>query len=251
MRKVLFAFVIFIMFVMSGVVWAESNTDLKVMRVNHEGIVPYFNKDIHEYYLTVGMDVSSLEITAEADDESVTINVIGNNNLKDGLNELKIEVGTGNNKSVYYIYVTKTSNVEAANTNLEMLAVEDVMLVPEFSNDVSYYKADVELGKDALNILAVPESMKASVNIIGNENLKAGKNVVVINVIAENGFSFRRYYIDAFLENKNIPNEPYNAERLSATIETSGNSIINTIIVAFSFIIIAISIGVIYYKRTN
>ena len=218
----------------------ENNVYLKFLRINKEGIVPYFNKEINEYYLTVGTDISNLEISAEAEDTDDLIDIKGNTDFKEGMNTVKIEVSSkdGTDKNIYYIYVTKTSNKEAANTNLENLAVENVILIPEFNNNTSYYKAEIENDIENLNMLVFPENMKATVNINGNQKLQIGKNVIVINVTAENGHSFRRYYIDVYRRNKQQEMQyeeakQFEAQRLSAilgyNVETNlDNRISNT-----------------------
>ena len=182
----------------------ENDVYLKSMRVNKEGIVPYFNKEINEYYLTIGTDISNLEISAESENTDNRIDIKGNTNLKEGMNKITIEVLSKDEsqKNIYYIYVTKTTNKESANTNLENLAVENVILTPEFSNNTSFYKAEIDNNIENLNILAFPENINANVEIVGNQNLQIGKNVIVINAKGENGYSFRRYYIEVYRRNK-------------------------------------------------
>lgn len=197
---------------------------LKTLRVDKEGIVPYFNKEINEYYLTVGSDISSLDFITEAEDENSNINIIGNSSFKEGINKVKIEVSLNNKQNIYYIYVTKTNNKEAANANLETLAIENVLLTPEFSNSTSYYKSEVGNNIEDLNILAIPENMGAKVEITGNSELLVGKNTVVVKVTAENGYSFRRYYIDIYRRNKTEETDfeekqAYQAEKISALLE--------------------------------
>ena len=53
----------------------------------------------------------------------------------------------------------------------------------------------------SLNLFAVPENEKASVEINGKENLQEGNNLVTIMVTASNGFTKRVYQLEAYRRN--------------------------------------------------
>lgn len=227
MKKILFCSIVIFLFTFDFS-YAEDNVYLKTLRVNEVGIVPYFNREINEYYLMVGMDVENIDVFAEAENNE-NITITGNNSLKDGLNTIKIQVSSNKIKNDYYIYVTKTDNKNTANTNLATLAMEDAWLTPEYNNNTSFYRTEIASKYDALNLLAIPENISAKVEISGNDNLKMGKNTVVIKVTAQNGYSFRRYYIDVYKRNgvedvKKEEEKKYNARRLSAIINNEKNN---------------------------
>ena len=46
-------------------------------------------------------------------------------------------------EETYKIYVTKTTNVELANANLEILAVREGFLNPEFDYNIKNYKVEI------------------------------------------------------------------------------------------------------------
>lgn len=181
----------------------ENNTNLKIMRTNKENIVPNFDKGIFEYYLTVDNNTNSLDLTAVTENENSKIEINGNQNFKQGNNVVEIKVISPNGTSnSYKIYVTKTNDIENANTNLETLAIENVLLYPYFDTTITKYNVTVDNDVEKLNILAVPEDINAKVSIEGNDVLKVGDNTIIVNVLAEDGVTFRKYEIIAHRRNE-------------------------------------------------
>lgn len=181
----------------------NTNSKLKEMRLNHEGITPEFNPEITEYYFTTE-NLNELEVTANPQNKNSKIEIIGNKDFKTGINEININVTAPNmsNKTSYKIYVTKTNNIELANANLENLAIENSILSPEFNENILEYKTEVSNMTDNLNILAIPQKINAKVEINGGKNLKYGNNEIIINVIAENGYTNKKYKIDVYKRNE-------------------------------------------------
>lgn len=181
----------------------ENNTNLKIMRTNKENIVPNFDKGIFEYYLTVDNNTNSLDLTAVPENENSKIEINGNQNFKQGNNVVEIKVISPNgNSNSYKIYVTKTNDIEKANTNLETLAIENVLLYPYFDTTITKYNVSVDNDVEKLNILAVPEDINAKVSIEGNDVLNVGDNTIIVNVLAEDGVTFRKYEIIAHRRNE-------------------------------------------------
>lgn len=57
------------------------------------------------------------------------------------------------------------------------------------------YVVNVDNSVEKVEIEAIPDDSKAEVNVIGDKNLKEGRNVFEINVVAENGKDKQSYYI--------------------------------------------------------
>lgn len=204
----------------------EYNSFLKVLRINREGIEPYFDKNILDYYYVAGNDVDNLEVTAVPENPEATVKVIGNNNFKEGLNKISIEVIAKDNmhKSIYNIYVTKTENIEATNANLQMLALESAVLSPEFNVNQTQYYAEVPSNIDTIKLLAVPEDRTANIQISGKEKLSIGNNKVTVTVTAKNGFTQKSYRINVYRRNdieetQYEEQEQMQAEKLSTILE--------------------------------
>lgn len=181
----------------------NTNSKLKEMRLNHEGITPEFNPEITEYYFTTE-NLNELEVIANPQNKNSKVEITGNKDLKTGINEIYINVTAPNmiNKTNYKIYVTKTNNIELANANLENLAIENAILSPEFNENVLEYKTEVSNTTENLNILAIPQKINAKVETNGGKNLKYGNNEIIINVIAENGYTNKKYKVNVYRRNE-------------------------------------------------
>lgn len=175
----------------------STNAYLKSLQLNAEGISPKFNKNTTQYYLTVSNSVDLINVTASPENNSAKVSVSGNTGLKTGLNKISILVTAqdGKTKKTYTINVTKTDNPNKANANLENLAIEKCTLVPEFNTEVIEYACNLEEDLTQLNILAVPQNQNAKPEIIGNENLQIGENIIKVNVTAQDGVTIKTYEI--------------------------------------------------------
>lgn len=247
---------------------ASNNSNLKILRLNHEGITPVFSSDITEYYfLTENLD--SLEVTAIPENSNAQVNITGNTNLKDGLNIISIEVISEDttSKTEYTILVTKTNDLEKANANLETLAIENVTLEPEYINDIYQYEATISNTTESLNILAIAEKENANVQIIGGSNLNYGDNEVIINVTAENGYTTKKYVINVYRRNEEEQKlaeeeKQINIQRLSAILdeeneeydqEANSNELIEEVkqnkwIVIILIVLIIAILGIVVYR---
>lgn len=172
-------------------------------------------------------------------------------------------------EKMYEIKVTKTDNIASANTNLEILAIENYLLNPPFENAVTQYKLEVSNNITNLNIFAVPESEQGKVTILGNENLKEGNNNITVTVTAPNGITKRDYKIIAYKRNINEEEnykheqeeqkekleEAYELEKTSADSEeppivmAKENNKYIIIGVASISVIIVIIIGMVIYTK--
>lgn len=209
---------------------SDNNSKLKVMRLEYEGIIPEFDPNILEYYITVDNTISGTEVTAIPENKDANVVVTGNTNWKNGLNTIIITVESKDRitKTDYKIYVTKTDNKETANADLETLAVKEGTLTPEFSNNVTKYKLDLSNETTALTILAIPQKEGASVEITGNENLVEGDNKIEITVTAENDITIKTFEIIAHRRNTEEETEykeeqEIQVQRLSALLGEENN----------------------------
>ena len=189
----------------------DSSLNLGIMRTNYEGITPDFNAEILEYYLIVDETVNDLAITAIPVSKRAEVVISGNKNLKNGLNIVKITVSLNGNSKTYTIYVTKTNNVNEANTNLETLAIENYTLEPEFQNNITNYYVEVSNTETLLNVLAIAKDSNAKIKIDGNNELTEGTNNVVVTVTARDGITEKKYNIEVYKRNDEEESE-YNKE---------------------------------------
>lgn len=197
---------------------SSDNTNLSVLRLNHEGISPDFDKNIKEYYFIANTAIDNLEVTAIPENSKSTVTVTGNNNLKLGENtiDIKVESEDKTKTSIYKIYVTRTNEIDAANANLETLAIREGTLNPEFSNDMTEYKIEIPNNIEDINILAIPQRENATVKILGNDKMNIGDNSIHVIVTAENGTTIKKYYINVHRRSKEEETEHHLEEELQA-----------------------------------
>ena len=181
----------------------KTNSKLQNLRLSIEGMVPDFNKDIFNYYLTVNDGINNIEVLAISENNNSKITVTGNENLKDGLNIIKIDVTSEDkiNNSQYIINVTKTNKIEDANTNLETLAIKDVLLYPSFDNNIINYNVEVSNTTDNITLLAIPEDEEAIIEIKKSDKLQEGNNEIKITVTAKNNYTKKDYIINVYKRN--------------------------------------------------
>lgn len=252
------------------------NAFLQNLRLNEEGLEPQFEKDIFEYYIIVNENIQNLEVTAIPENINSTVYINGNTDLKLGNNDIRIEVISADKtkKNEYIIHVSKTKDIEKANTNLETLAIENASLEPEFEASATNYKVTVENNINQVNILAIPENINAKVSIEKDEELKIGDNIANIKVLAEDGFSQKKYVINIHRMNEEEQNEyerkqEENQKKLGELLSTSENNIsvnkdmqisekennntkknVALIIIGIIFVIMIVLIAYLFRKKT-
>lgn len=209
----------------------SNSAHLSILRLNHEGISPEFQKDVKEYYFVADTTLQNLEVTAIPENPNATVTVTGNTNLKIGKNIIEIHVISQDKtkEETYKIYVTKTMNIELANANLEILAVREGFLNPEFDYNITNYKVEIPNDTEKVEILAIPQSQKATVSIIGNNEMKVGNNTIQINVIAEDRITNKKYELLVHRRNEQEQLQyeqetESGAEKLSAILEEQKNN---------------------------
>lgn len=82
----------------------SSNTTLQVMRLDQEGLIPSFEKNIHQYYLTVPSNIQNIEVLAISENPKATIEITGNTNLQEGLNLITIQIISEDKTRKYSLY---------------------------------------------------------------------------------------------------------------------------------------------------
>ena len=163
--------------------------------------------------------------------------------------------------------MTKTADTELANANLEILAIENSLLTPPFDANETKYRIDVAEDIKDLNIFAVPENENARVQISGEKDLKEGNNIITILLTAENGFTTKKYIVEAYKRNKEEQktyeeeqkdqteklDEAYQIEKIDGTDSNikKENSAKNIIVATIAGIALTSGIGIFIYFRNR
>ena len=87
-----------------------------------------------------------------------------------------------------------------SSTFLETLEVEDVILYPNFDNSNYEYNGQVSVDTSDINILAIPENEKASVNI-KKSKLEEGNNKIIVLVTSEDKKYSKEYILNIYKRN--------------------------------------------------
>lgn len=232
-----------------------NNANLQALRIDVEGIVPSFETNTTQYDITISNEINNIEVLAIPENPEATTEVTGNSELKEGINTINIKVISQDKtkEKTYTIKVTKSKNIDSANTNLEILAIENVMLNPAFEAHTTTYSAEVSNDTTTLNIFAVPENEKGTVKIVGTDNLKEGNNNITVTVTAPNKISKRDYKINIYKRNaqeeeKYKQKQEENAQKLEEAYKlekTSANNEENPISQIGSGNIVYIILGII------
>lgn len=186
----------------------SDNSFLSSFSVTGHTITPAFNKNTNNYALTVGNEVTSINVEAACEHPKATLSwtsgKAGTNSLNVGSNTITArctaENGVGRN------YVLKVTREGAAvplssDNNLKGLTVSGYEITPVFNKDTLEYSVTIPYEASEILVNADKNDPKATVNINGNTGLQVGNNVVEVTVIAENGTP-KTYKINVTREEK-------------------------------------------------
>lgn len=173
----------------------SANKTLKSLTIDGDyTLTPEFDPDVTEYTLNVPEDVTSLDIDASLMDENAKVEITGNDEILDGVNTVEIKVTAEDGTArTYTINVTKG---EFSNIGLKELSIDGYTLTPEFSANVYEYTLEInDLTITSLNVNAIPDEENATVEIVGNTELKPGENIITILVKSEDNNEIATYQI--------------------------------------------------------
>ena len=155
---------------------------------------PIFNKVQENYQLTVGSSINALDITAIPSDPSANVEIIGNEDLKTGINIINIKVTAPDNETIKTYKLTVTKNV-STNNYLSSLTVNGYTYTPSFDKTVTGpYVVNLSTNVNSVVIDAEPEEVTTIVSGTGKRDLVSGQNVIQITATSESG-SDRTYTV--------------------------------------------------------
>ena len=183
----------------------SSNNYLKSLTVNNGTLSPNFNPRTTSYTVVVEDDLEEITISAEPEDEKATVSGTGTIQLEEGNTTARIEVVAENGSTnTYTIHIRKESAEEIIPVGIKSLKIqgvtvdnktEDISFMPDFKTDVTEYTCNVSNQITKLLITAEPNEEGMTIEILGNENLQMGENVITILVKSEDGQEIYTYQI--------------------------------------------------------
>ena len=221
------------------------------------GIRPHdfsgFRSNTTSYSVTVPADTESVEVYAEAQDSNATISGTGTVNLQEGENTINVVVTAEDGTTKTYTIIITREAAENTEENTEIiegeglasLSIQNIELSPKFVINVYEYTAKY-IGEDTtLQIEANPTNEEYLVEIVGNEDLKEGENLITILVSDSDGNNVATYQITV---NKSLVDEEALA-REQAEQEQRQRMIIGAVIAVV--VVIAIIVFVVIRRRRN
>lgn len=182
---------------------APKNSNNNLASLNIAGYNIDFSKDKTSYQLTVEYDVTSIAISASAEDSKANISGIGTKELNLYSNAFNIVVTAENgSRKAYTIEVIRKDidgNIKelATDNTLSSITIADYNI--NFNPEIMEYTI---LLTDAVmpEINAIANDSNATVTINNSESIKTGNNIIEISVIAENGaeqiYKINAIYLD-------------------------------------------------------
>ena len=163
----------------------SSNNNLKSLFV-HEGMMKEnFDKDTLEYNLEVPDNITKLTIDTEVEDSSATYEIIGNDNLVNGNNVVKIKVTAENGDVKTYTLNVLVQDEALFSNKLKSLTVNKGTLAPNFDPDTLSYTVTVNADVSNITLSGILESVDATVVGLGTHELKSGRNEIPIVVTSK------------------------------------------------------------------
>lgn len=172
----------------------SDNSNLSALQIAEGVITPEFNKKVKEYSINVPNEITKLSIVATPEHSKATVKITGNEELQVGENNVEIVVTAEDGSTdTYKIIVTRA----LPELNLQTLSIcyidennqkVEIKLEPQFVFNTYEYKSLEKLSYTVkeLQVDATANRENAKVEIIGNKEIKAGKNEITIKVTLPN-----------------------------------------------------------------
>ena len=170
----------------------STDNNLASLTVSNATISPAFSAGTTSYTASVPFEVSKLNVSATAADGKAKVSVNSPSLTPNGTTKVTVTVTAENGaKKTYTISVKRAQdpNYKASdNNNLSGIAVEGFLLSPGFTADNTNYIVWLPYETTSVKIAGSAADSKASVEVVGGDNLAAGQdNPVKVVCTAENG----------------------------------------------------------------
>lgn len=213
---------------------------LKTLSINPEEYdFSGFDSDKTEYSVEVPNEVEEIEIVAIAMDTRAQITGTGIIELEEGENEQTVEViAVNGTKKTYTLTITRKEAEKTEAFGLSTLSIKGLKLKPSFKTETYEYTVELEEDLNTLEIVAKSNSEDATIEIVGNEDLKQGENVITILVKSAETNEIATYQI---IVNKNVSVVEETVQASWLKPETWGKEEIIKIVIIVVLIILIIS----------
>lgn len=201
-----------------NVVTYSSNNNLAELAVDNGTLSPSFNAGTTNYTVTVGSEVTSVNIYARAADAKATVAGSGAKNINYGSNKFAITVKAENGNTKAYTVNVIRQDSRSSNANLKSLTLNNGNLSPSFNSSVTEYAVSVPYEVTKINVNAVADDANAKVAVSSPELVAEGTTNITVKVTAENGVS--KTYIIKVTRGKD-PNKILSKDNNLVSLEAS------------------------------
>ncbi len=199
-----------------------------------------------DYSVTVDNELEKINIYANATNSKSTITGDGEKELKVGENKFQVIVKAEDNKTTktYNLTITRKEEEETSkdkdNNGIKNIKVGNYQLSPTFSPEVYEYKIQIKENIDSVDVKVETDDENLETEIIGNNNLKKGDNIINILVTDKKQKTTTTYQIIAKVGNDEIDLTEYNNEvkRVQSNIKKTEYIIKGTIALIIILIIV-------------
>lgn len=213
----------------------ESKNKLSSLTIPNATMSPKFKSDVYEYEIDVDSDVEKIDINAIPANKNSTVEIIGNNKLNPGLNNVLVKVTDENDLVQYYALsvnrqaddsislfgLNKTSSILIASTlGILTLVFALALVVALFKSRAGYQPPVIEIkpefnfnsknvATDTPSMLAGLPGTEEPVNQIASPSVETPQleNKPVETSSINKGKTIN--YIEAEYKEKEIPYDPY------------------------------------------
>ena len=170
----------------------STNNKLADLTVDNATISPAFSAETTNYTASVPFEVSKLSVKATAADSKAKVSINSPNLTPNATTKVAVTVTAENGaKKTYTISVKRAQdpNYQASSNNkLSGIKAEGFMLSPSFNAETTQYVVWLPYEATSIKIVGTAADSKASVVVVGGDNLAAGQdNPVKVICTAENG----------------------------------------------------------------
>ena len=140
---------------------------------------------VFKYATSVNSDIIKANINAVPRNNKATVKIENLNDLKEGINEIKILVTAANEKVREYFLSIKKENKPSNNSFLSSLQIDGYDL--KFNKNIKKYVLKIK-DEEELKISPIAEDAVADILVTGNKMLKDG-SIIIVKVTAVDGTS--------------------------------------------------------------
>ena len=182
----------------------SNNNYIKSFYANDAYVKEQFEREKLDYTLEVPNNIKKLDWVVELEDEHATYEIVGNEDFKQGDNEVKIVVTAENGDERTYNFNVFVQDEALYSNRLLDLTVENQTLLPMFDPDTTSYTVTVPYSTESVKISGVLESVDAKVIGFGSHDIIPGRNEIPVVVLSKDKKS-RVYTVIVYRIKSNDP----------------------------------------------